>query len=354
MSMRPVPKTWEEFQEYWNRVCRDELEINQATLDIFQIRIPKPKFVLMPTPLWDQMFKPLVAGQRWIAAGLFDPAVREKAGMRWTAGDEVLLRLFGKAVEVAFLVVPDEIRLAPARADRIQAGGRKTARRCAARGGAGVHGARRVTGAGCPCTTSPAARPSSNAPGALVHTTFSLAGLRPAGGARPRRLDQSPRLRAGAQVQADRRGRGHVEAFRVARHRDDAPAGRPARRPRPAARAPPAPNTHAVGALSSGSASSSVVSPSTVVAKTCNPAAAERRSTAAAGSAARPPAQRTRCPRRRAGTWRCTGRRCGRPGPPPRPPSRATTGSTCRRFRVPRCRPRRRSAAAAGEDVVPA
>src|ERR1700730_6127283 len=43
MSMRPVPKSWEDFQEYWQRVCRDELEINQATLDIFQIRIPKPK-----------------------------------------------------------------------------------------------------------------------------------------------------------------------------------------------------------------------------------------------------------------------------------------------------------------------
>ena len=45
MSMRPVPKSWEEFQQYWDRVCRDELEINRATLDIFEMRIPKPKFV---------------------------------------------------------------------------------------------------------------------------------------------------------------------------------------------------------------------------------------------------------------------------------------------------------------------
>lgn len=52
-----------------------------------------------------------MAGQRWIAAGLFEPAVREKAGMHWTPGDEVLLRLFGKIVELAFLAVPDEIRL---------------------------------------------------------------------------------------------------------------------------------------------------------------------------------------------------------------------------------------------------
>ena len=67
----------------------------------------------MPTPVWDQIFKPMVAAQRWIAAGLFDPAVREQAGMRWTPGDEVLLRLFGKLVELAFVAVPDEIRLHP-------------------------------------------------------------------------------------------------------------------------------------------------------------------------------------------------------------------------------------------------
>ncbi len=62
MSMRPVPDTWEEFQEYWGRKCREDLEINKATLDIFSIRIPKPWFVLMPTPIWDQLFKPMVAG----------------------------------------------------------------------------------------------------------------------------------------------------------------------------------------------------------------------------------------------------------------------------------------------------
>ena len=59
MSMRPVPKTWEEFQAYWDGKCSEELEINKATLDIFKIRIPKPWFVLMPTPIWDQLFRPM-------------------------------------------------------------------------------------------------------------------------------------------------------------------------------------------------------------------------------------------------------------------------------------------------------
>src|SRR3954453_4175695 len=50
MSMRPVPRRGAELCENQDRTCRDEPEINQATLDIFSIRTPKPWFVLMPTP----------------------------------------------------------------------------------------------------------------------------------------------------------------------------------------------------------------------------------------------------------------------------------------------------------------
>ena len=181
MSMKPVPESWEAFCEYWDRKCREELEINRATLDIFEMRIPKPWFVLMPTPVWDQMFKPKIGAQRWIAAGVFDPVVRERAGMRWTPGDEVVLRLFGKAVELAFAAVPDEIRLHPR----------------------AVAAYRRAEGkipADAPLVEAPAfmapPRDRRNMPmhylpphkslldkvGSLVHTTFSLAGRRPARG----------------------------------------------------------------------------------------------------------------------------------------------------------------------------
>jgi uncharacterized protein (DUF2236 family) len=181
MSMRPVPKSWEEFQQYWDRVCREELEINQATLGIFQIRIPKPKFILMPTPIWDQLFKPLVAGQRWIAAGLFEPAVREKAGMRWTPGDEVLLRIFGKMVELAFLAVPDEIRLHPrALAAYRRAQGRipSTAPLAEAPEFMAPPRDRRDL----PMHYVPPHKSLMERAGSLVHTTLSLAGMRPARG----------------------------------------------------------------------------------------------------------------------------------------------------------------------------
>jgi uncharacterized protein (DUF2236 family) len=179
MSMRPVPETWEDFQIYWQHKCSEELEINRATLDIFTIRIPKPWFVLMPTAVWDQMFKPLVAGQRWIAAGVFDPAVREKAGMHWTPGDEVLLRIFGKAVELAFLAVPEEIRLHPrALAAYRRASGQAPADAPLVEAPGFM--APPKDRWGMPMHYVPQHKSLLERAGSLVHTTFSLARLRPA------------------------------------------------------------------------------------------------------------------------------------------------------------------------------
>lgn len=179
MSMRPVPETWEDFQTYWEHKCSEELEINRATLDIFTIRIPKPWFVLMPTPVWDQMFKPWLAGQRWVAAGVFDPAVRERAGMRWTPGDEVVLRLLGKAVELAFLAIPEEIRLHP----RALAAYRRAAGQLppdAPLVEAPAFMAPPKDRWGLPMHYVPRHKSLMERAGSLVHTTFSLAGLRPA------------------------------------------------------------------------------------------------------------------------------------------------------------------------------
>ena len=37
MSMRPVPKTWEEFQEYWDHMCHNVLENNYATREVLDL-----------------------------------------------------------------------------------------------------------------------------------------------------------------------------------------------------------------------------------------------------------------------------------------------------------------------------
>ena len=127
------------------------------------------------------MFKPLVGAQRWIAAGLFDPAVREKAGMRWTPGDEVVLRLFGKFVELAFVVVPDEIRLHPrALAAYKRANGQVPEDAPLVEAPAFMSPPRERRD--LPVHYVPPRRSLLDRAGSLVHTTFSLAGVRPARG----------------------------------------------------------------------------------------------------------------------------------------------------------------------------
>ena len=183
MSMRPVPKTWEEFCEYWDRVCSEELEINRATLDIFSIRIPKPWFVLMPTPIWDQLFKPMVGrtaldrrgpvrpgGAREGRHALDAPATRFCCGCsaswsRWRSSS-----------------VPDEIRLHP----RALAAYRRASGRLpddAPLVEAPAFMAPPSDRRDLPMHYVPRRKSLLDRAGSLVHTTFSLAG--PAPGARP-------------------------------------------------------------------------------------------------------------------------------------------------------------------------
>jgi len=105
--------------------------------------------------------------------------------MRWTPGDEVVLRLFGKMVELAFLAVPDEIRLHP----RALAAYRRTEGRAAVDAPlveAPSFMAPPRDRRGLPMHYFPPRSPLSRSiierAGSLVHTTFSLAGLRPARG----------------------------------------------------------------------------------------------------------------------------------------------------------------------------
>ncbi len=63
MSMRPVPKTWEDFQIYWDRMSREVLEDNKATRDVLDLaKYPKPWFTQwMPDWLWSPMQRRVVA-----------------------------------------------------------------------------------------------------------------------------------------------------------------------------------------------------------------------------------------------------------------------------------------------------
>jgi uncharacterized protein (DUF2236 family) len=116
MSMRPVPKTWEEFQAYWDHMCRNVLENNKAARDVLDLgELPKPPFASkMPDWMWALQLKyvvhPLFV---WFTVGLYDPAVRELMGHTWSERDERRHRLLGKVIGKIFMLVPPRHRMHP-------------------------------------------------------------------------------------------------------------------------------------------------------------------------------------------------------------------------------------------------
>ena len=108
VSERAMPQTWEEFQAYWDHMCRDVLEDNAAARGVLDLHdIDKPPFVhWIPEPAWP-LLRPFVAhGFVWLTVGLMDPPVREKLGYRWTGIDAGLHRRVGQAVNLGAKFVP--------------------------------------------------------------------------------------------------------------------------------------------------------------------------------------------------------------------------------------------------------
>lgn len=127
MSMRPVPKTWEDFQVYWDHMCHNVLEDNWAARQVLDLSsMPKhPSLEWVPDWLWAAQLKVFGPFAVWVTVGLYDPAVRELMGHTWSARDEWLHRRFGELVNLAFKALPKRRRMHPrARAGWDRATGR--------------------------------------------------------------------------------------------------------------------------------------------------------------------------------------------------------------------------------------
>ncbi|MED5810757.1 oxygenase MpaB family protein [Mycolicibacterium sp. 050232] len=116
MSMRPVPETWEDFQVYWEHMCRNVLENNQAAREVLDLsELPKPPFASkMPDWMWALQRKHVVYPLFvWFTVGLYHPAVRELMGYTWSDRDEKRHRLLGKVIGHIFQLVPRRRRMHP-------------------------------------------------------------------------------------------------------------------------------------------------------------------------------------------------------------------------------------------------
>lgn len=126
MSMRPVPADYHAFLDYWEHMCTEVLEDNQATRDVLDVAdIDKPPGLpWLPDLVWRAVRGPIARGSLWITVGLYPPAVRDRLGFTWNARDERLLRLLGRVIDIVCRLVPHDLRYHPrARAGWRRAGG---------------------------------------------------------------------------------------------------------------------------------------------------------------------------------------------------------------------------------------
>lgn len=115
MSMRPVPKTWEDFQEYWDHMCTNVLENNWATREVLDLStMPKhPSLEWVPDWLWKQNLKVMQRFLLFMTVGLYDPPIRELMGFTWSPRQEWLHRRVGNMLHLATRLLPDRVTMHP-------------------------------------------------------------------------------------------------------------------------------------------------------------------------------------------------------------------------------------------------
>ncbi|WOC12942.1 oxygenase MpaB family protein [Gordonia sp. MP11Mi] len=116
ISMRPCPDTYDEFEEYWDHMCRRVLRDHDAVRTVLDITsLPAPPWAQpwMPDWLWRRQVQVIQQVFMWITTGLYDEPIREMMGLTWTDKDERRFRLFGKAVDRTMRLLPARYRRHP-------------------------------------------------------------------------------------------------------------------------------------------------------------------------------------------------------------------------------------------------
>jgi uncharacterized protein (DUF2236 family) len=115
MSMRPVPKSWEEFQEYWDHMCHNVLENNWAAREVLDLSTmtKHPSLEWIPDSLWRFQLQLMERFLKFVTVGLYDPPVRELMGYTWTPRQEWWHRRFCSLVHLVTIVTPKRWMMHP-------------------------------------------------------------------------------------------------------------------------------------------------------------------------------------------------------------------------------------------------
>lgn len=120
VSERPVPPTRAAFQEKWDHICAEVLEMNEAVE--FVLRMLRKPIRLELRPPLDRL-TPLVrrtpvghalsVPARISAIGGLPPVVRERLGIPWSRADQLQLDALELAVRKLWRFVPETVRWQP-------------------------------------------------------------------------------------------------------------------------------------------------------------------------------------------------------------------------------------------------
>lgn len=115
MSMRPVPDSWDDFQEYWDRMCAEVLEATEPARAVLDIRhIAKPPLLRrLPDWAWALIRVPQARFAVWFTVGMLPPAARVRLGYGWSTGDERRLRMLCRVIHHGWRLVPVRRRFHP-------------------------------------------------------------------------------------------------------------------------------------------------------------------------------------------------------------------------------------------------
>ncbi len=115
MSMRPVPESWEEFQEYWDHMCNNVLENNWAAREVLDLSTmtKHPSLEWIPDWLWRINLKVMERFFLFVTVGLYDPPVRRLMGYTWSPRQEFLHRRFGELVHLVTKLTPKRRMMHP-------------------------------------------------------------------------------------------------------------------------------------------------------------------------------------------------------------------------------------------------
>jgi uncharacterized protein (DUF2236 family) len=120
-----MPKTWEEFEAYFDRMCNEVLEPTPAAARLLEmVNHPESlKQPFLPDAVWRRISPPAMAMAWFLARGTMPPSVRSKMGYAWSPREDRAFRWVALGISRAWPLLPMLLRMnAPARRALTRAG----------------------------------------------------------------------------------------------------------------------------------------------------------------------------------------------------------------------------------------